>query len=102
MKTTAVHRLRLVSMPEGVSFVLLLLCTYLKYNSGFNAVPVLGPLHGCLFIAYAIFALLAWREQGWSFGRFAWIMALSVIPFGGLYAERLLAREERATAPGMA
>jgi integral membrane protein len=102
VKTTAVHRLRLVSMPEGVSFVLLLICTYLKYNSSFNAVPVLGMLHGCLFTAYAIFALMAWREQRWTFGRFVWIMALSVIPFGGIYAERLLGREERETAPAMA
>ncbi|MEZ0090571.1 DUF3817 domain-containing protein [Streptacidiphilus sp. EB129] len=95
MKNSAVHRLRLVSMPEGMSFVLLLVCTVLKYTTSFNAVPVLGPIHGILFIFYVVFALEAWRRQRWSFGRAAWIMALSVIPGGGFYAERLLAREEK-------
>ncbi|SEK34930.1 DUF3817 domain-containing protein [Streptacidiphilus jiangxiensis] len=102
MKTTAVHRLRLVSMPEGVSFLLLLVCSVLKRTTSFDAVPVMGMVHGILFILYAIFALLAWREQGWGFKRFAWIMVLSVLPTGGFFAERILGREERETAPAMA
>ncbi|WP_408641067.1 DUF3817 domain-containing protein [Streptacidiphilus rugosus] len=102
MKTTAVHRLRLVSMPEGVSFLLLLTCSVLKRTTTFNAVPVMGMLHGILFVLYAVFALIAWREQRWTFGRFAWIMVLSVLPTGGFFAERILGREERETAPAMA
>ena len=95
MKNSAAHRLRLVSMPEGLSFVLLLVCVVLKSTTSFNAVPVLGMTHGILFTFYALFALMAWYQQRWTFKRAVWILLLSVIPFGGFYAERLLAREER-------
>jgi integral membrane protein len=95
VKNSAVHRLRLVSMPEGLSFVLLLICTVLKYTTSFNAVPVLGMLHGILFIFYVVFALWAWYAQRWTFQHAAWVLVLSVIPGGGFYAERLMAREER-------
>jgi len=94
VKNNAVHRLRLISFPEGLSFVLLLICVVLKSTTSFNAVPVLGMVHGILFTFYVIFALLAWWQQRWSFWRAVWVMALSVLPFGGFYAERLLAREE--------
>ena len=94
MKNNAVHRLRLISFPEGLSFVLLLICVVLKSTTSFNAVPVLGMVHGILFTFYVIFALLAWWQQRWSFWRAVWVMALSVLPFGGFYAERILAREE--------
>jgi integral membrane protein len=95
VKNSAVHRLRLVSMPEGLSWVLLMIATVLKYTTSFNAVHVLGPIHGILFTFYVAFALIAWWKQGWSFRRAAWIMVLSVLPGGGFYAERLLAKEER-------
>jgi len=94
VKNNAVHRLRLISFPEGLSFVLLLICVVLKSTTSFNAVPVLGMVHGILFTFYVIFALLAWWQQRWSFWRAVWVMALSVLPFGGFYAERILAREE--------
>lgn len=95
MKNSSVHRLRLVSMPEGLSFLLLLTCSVLKRTTSFDAVPVMGTVHGILFIFYVVFALLAWRAQGWAFRRAAWILVLSVLPGGGFYAERLLAKEER-------
>jgi integral membrane protein len=95
VKNSAVHRLRLVSMPEGLSFLLLLVCSVLKRTTSFNAVPVMGMVHGILFTLYAVFALIAWYQQRWVFKRAAWILVLSVLPFGGFYAERLLGRLER-------
>ena len=95
MKNSAVHRLRLVSMPEGLSFLLLLVCSVLKRTTSFNAVPVMGMVHGILFTLYAVFALIAWYQQRWAFKRAAWVLVLSVLPGGGFYAERLLGRLER-------
>ena len=95
MKNSAVHRLRLVSMPEGLSFVLLLTCVVLKSTTSFNAVPVLGMVHGILWTLYMVFGLWAWYRQRWSLWRAAWILVLSVLPLGGFYAERLLSKEER-------
>ncbi|MDB5159735.1 MAG: hypothetical protein JWR50_4442 [Mucilaginibacter sp.] len=95
MKNSAVHRLRLVSMPEGLSFLILLVCSVLKRTTSFNAVPVMGMVHGIIFLLYVLFALIAWRKQGWTLGRAALILVLSVLPGGGFYAERLLGREEK-------
>lgn len=95
MNSSAVHRLRLVSAPEGISFVLLLICTALKYTTSFNAVPVLGPVHGTLFILYVVFWIQAWQAQKWDAKRGVLLFVLSVVPFGGIYAEKTLGQEER-------
>ncbi|BFV57259.1 DUF3817 domain-containing protein [Kitasatospora sp. CMC57] len=100
MKSSAVHRLRLVSAPEGLSFLLLLVCSVLKRTTDFNAVPVMGSVHGALFVLYVVFLALAWQKQRWDAKRGATLFVLSVLPFGGFVAERMLAKEERGEYPG--
>lgn len=95
MKSSAVHRLRLVSAPEAVSFLVLLVCSVLKRTTDFNAVPVMGPVHGVLFILYLLFLADAWKKQAWDARRGVLMFVLSVLPTGGFFAERMLAREER-------
>ncbi|MFC5664668.1 DUF3817 domain-containing protein [Kitasatospora misakiensis] len=98
VNSSAVHRLRLVSGPEGVSFLLLLLCSVLKRTTSFNGVPVMGMVHGILFILYVVFWILAWQTQKWDVKRGALLFVLSVLPGGGFVAERMLAKEERGKA----
>ncbi|MEV0600934.1 DUF3817 domain-containing protein [Streptomyces sp. NPDC050315] len=93
---SALRRLRLVSAPEAVSFLLLLICSVLKRTTEFNAVPVMGAIHGVLFILYVIFWLDAWNRTKWSFGTAALYFILSVLPTGGFFAERKLKREAEA------
>ncbi|GEC08446.1 membrane protein [Streptomyces spinoverrucosus] len=90
---TAIRRLRLVSAPEAVSFLILLVCSVLKRTTDFNAVPVMGAIHGVLFILYVIFWADAWNRTKWSFGTAALYFILSVLPTGGFFAERKLRRE---------
>ncbi|MFD7879833.1 DUF3817 domain-containing protein [Streptomyces sp. NPDC059766] len=92
---TALRRLRLVSVPEGASWIILLVCTIIKYgvDKGFDAAPVLGPIHGVLFTFYVIFWLDAWNRAKWSKGTGALYFAYSIIPGGGFFAERRLRRE---------
>jgi integral membrane protein len=90
---TALRRLRLVSAPEAVSFLLLLVCSVLKRTTEFNAVPVMGAIHGFLFILYVIFWADAWNRAKWPFGTAALYFVLSVLPAGGFFAERRLKRE---------
>ncbi|MGW1542339.1 DUF3817 domain-containing protein [Streptomyces sp. NPDC002309] len=100
---TALHRLRLVSALEAVSFLILLLCSVLKRTTEFNAVPVMGAVHGVLFVLYVIFWVLSWYRARWSFGTGVLYLVLSVIPCGGFYAERRLRREaEDAVIAGRA
>ncbi|MFL4907112.1 DUF3817 domain-containing protein [Streptomyces sp. MMS24-I2-30] len=89
---TALRRLRLVSAPEAVSFLLLLICSVLKRTTDFNAVPVMGSIHGVLFILYVIFWADAWNRAKWSLGTAAFYFVLSVLPTGGFFAERKLRR----------
>jgi integral membrane protein len=90
---SALHRLRLVSAPEAVSFLLLLVCSVLKRTTDFDAVPVMGMIHGVLFVLYVLFWLDAWNRAKWSFGKAALYFVLSVLPTGGFFAERRLKRE---------
>ncbi|MEV1023456.1 DUF3817 domain-containing protein [Streptomyces sp. NPDC050264] len=90
---SALRRLRLVSAPEAVSFLLLIVCSVLKRTTEFNAVPVMGMVHGVLFVLYVLFWLDAWNRTKWSFGRAALYFVLSVLPTGGFFAERKLKRE---------
>ncbi|MFJ4688192.1 DUF3817 domain-containing protein [Streptomyces sp. NPDC091377] len=89
----ALRRLRLVSAPEAISFLVLLLCSVLKRTTEFNAVPVMGAVHGVLFILYVIFWADAWNKAKWPVKTAALYFVLSVLPAGGFYAERMLKRE---------
>ena len=88
----ALRRLRLVSAPEAVSFLVLLLCSVLKRTTDFNAVPVMGAVHGVLFILYVIFWADAWNRTKWSLKTGLFYFVLSVLPTGGFFAERRLKR----------
>lgn len=93
---SAIRRLRLVSAPEAVSFLLLLVCSVLKRTTDFNAVPVMGRVHAFLFIVYLIFWIDAWVRTKWSAKTGIWYFFLSVLPTGGFFAERKLKRESEA------
>ncbi|ADI06867.1 MULTISPECIES: DUF3817 domain-containing protein [Streptomyces] len=94
---TALRRLRLVSAPEAVSFLLLLVCSVLKRTTDFNAVPVMGMVHGILFILYLVFWLDAWKRAQWDRKTAALYFVLSILPTGGFFAERKLKREAEAS-----
>ncbi|MEV0254362.1 DUF3817 domain-containing protein [Streptomyces sp. NPDC018029] len=95
---SALRRLRLVSVPEGISWIVLLVCTIIKYTvaEGFNVAPVLGPIHGVLFILYVLFWLDAWNRTKWDAKTGILYFAFSIIPGGGFMAERKLKREAEA------
>ncbi|MGW0770983.1 DUF3817 domain-containing protein [Streptomyces sp. NPDC002676] len=93
---TALRRLRLISAPEAVSFLVLLVCSVLKRTTDFDAVPVMGAVHGVLFILYVIFWADAWNRTKWSLKTAAFYFVLSVLPTGGFFAERKLRHEAEA------
>lgn len=94
---TALRRLRLISAPEAVSFLLLLVCSVLKRTTSFDAVPVMGMVHGVLFILYVVLWAAAWHRTRWGLPRAGLLLLLSVLPTGGFFAERTLRRESEAS-----
>ncbi|MFE9770852.1 DUF3817 domain-containing protein [Streptomyces sp. NPDC005931] len=89
----ALRRLRLVSGPEAISFLILLVCSVLKRTTDFNAVPVVGAIHGFLFVLYVVFWADAWNRAKWPTGTAAFYFLMSVLPTGGFFADRRLKRE---------
>ncbi|WP_129842559.1 DUF3817 domain-containing protein [Streptomyces sp. RFCAC02] len=89
---TALRRLRLVSAPEAVSFLVLLVCSVLKRTTDLDFVPVMGAVHGILWVAYVLFWADAWNRAKWAPRTAAWYFLMSVLPLGGFFAERALRR----------
>lgn len=86
------ERLRLVSVLEGASLLLLLLVAmplkYLLHQPA--AVRVVGMAHGLLFVAYVLLLIQNTIGLRWSAGKFLLGLVLSVVPGGAFWAERRL------------
>ncbi|MFC7220807.1 DUF3817 domain-containing protein [Streptomyces polyrhachis] len=93
---SALHRLRLVSVLEAVSFLVLLACSVLKRTTEFDAVPVMGPVHGVLVVLFVALLAVAWYRTRWGWKRPALLFVLSLLPAGGFFADRSLRGETQA------
>ncbi|MFE2166727.1 DUF3817 domain-containing protein [Streptomyces sp. NPDC059447] len=93
---SALHRLRLISVPEALSFpALLIFGSLLSRISDVDYLMMpLGILHGILFVIYAIFLLDVWNKAKWPFKKVVLFFVLALLPFGGLYGDKLLKRDE--------
>ncbi|MBC6612383.1 DUF3817 domain-containing protein [Hymenobacter sp. BT507] len=88
---SAIGRLRLLGLLEGVSLLLLVgVAVPLKHLYGdASLVRALGPLHGLLFLLYLLGTLRVGVEQHWRFAHTTWkVLVASCVPFGTLYVER--------------
>lgn len=82
-----------VALIEATTFLLLLGASYLKRaHDEPIGVEVLGPIHGILFIAYVVIALVIREECGWDGKTTALILLGAVLPFGGYFVDRWIER----------
>lgn len=84
--------LRLISLLEGLSFIILLgIAMPLKYifNKPF-LVPYEGIAHGVLFIAFIVVLLVVCQLQKWSLKVFLIGLIASVLPFAPFLFERYI------------
>ena len=93
-------KFRIVALLEAVSFLALLAATiFHRALDGSDAgVNVLGPIHGMLFLAYVLLALLIREEQGWSVGQTILVLVLSALPFGAVYVHNKMVRDPAPAA----
>lgn len=93
-------RLRLVGYCEGISFLVLLgIAMPLKYRAGMpEAVLITGWIHGVLFVAYVIVAVLVSTSEKWSNILVVGAMAAALLPFGPFVFDWRLRRLERLAA----
>ncbi len=89
---TALKALMIVAFAEAVSWIGLLLGMVLKY--GFDnerGVSIMGPIHGMLFMIFAVLLLITHVQERWSIGRTVLSFVESVPPLTGfLLGKRLL------------
>jgi integral membrane protein len=80
---------RTIAYVEAVSFLLLLTASFVKrVVDGPDLVPVVGMVHGIIFLIYLVFALKIRPEQGWGLGRTIWVIVAAAIPTGGFFVGR--------------
>ena len=86
---------RIVSILEGVSYLLLLfIATPIKYAVGNDVlVKMLGMPHGLLFLVYIALAIILKYEINWKLKTFITILAASLIPFGTFYIDKKYLRD---------
>lgn len=94
------EQFKVVSKGEGISLLLLLFVAVpLKRLADYEVlVTVLGPIHGTLTMVYGVLTLLLWRVKEVNLKQGFILLACSLIPFGWLLAEKVLARAEKAVA----
>lgn len=91
MVAKAVGRLRVVSLLEGISFLILLTASVVKRTAEEEiGVQIMGPVHGFLFICYVILALDVRGKLKWDAMTTAKVLIASVIPFAPFFVERWL------------
>ena len=89
---TKLARFRVVSLAEGVSFLILLCVAMpLKYAAHMPApTMVFGMIHGLLFLAYLALAYDVKQAHDWDARRFVVVLIASVIPTGPFWLHKSL------------
>jgi integral membrane protein len=83
-----------VSLAEGISFLILLLVAVPLQIAGHGwLVPIMGPIHGVLFVAYVMIAAWGYTQRKWTGKRLVWVLVMSVLPTGAFFAERSVKNE---------
>lgn len=85
-----IKNFRIISILEGISFLLILLITMpLKYvfdQHGPN--QFIGMGHGILFIVYVLMAIALKSKLNWPNSTLAVILLCSIIPFGTFWMDK--------------
>ncbi|MBX3227805.1 MAG: DUF3817 domain-containing protein [Labilithrix sp.] len=94
-RSAAMKTLRLVSLLEGISLLVLVgIAMPLKHVWHMPlAVRICGMIHGVLFLALVSALVRTQSERGWPLSRVARLIALALLPFGFIPIERELRRD---------
>lgn len=92
LRSSNIDRLRLSSLLDGVSYLILLgIAMPLKYMADMPmAVRIVGSLHGLFFLALCLFLLIALVRKQLSFGWCVVVFVCALIPFAPFFLDRKL------------
>ena len=91
---TAATAFRVVAVAEALSWLGLLIGMYVKYvpETTELGVKIFGPIHGAIFVAYVLVALVGARALRWSAGTTLLALVASVPPLASVWFERRATR----------
>lgn len=89
---TIFSRFRLISLIEGISFLILLFIAMpLKYIVGISlAVKIVGMIHGVLFMFFVLALIMAFKKYKWGNSFCFKLFVYSLIPFGFILIEKTI------------
>lgn len=91
VEPAVVRWFRLVAVTEACTYLALIASSIAKRVGGVDGlVPVVGLVHGIIFLVYVGIALLARRELRWPLTETLFVLVAAVIPLGGIVVERRL------------
>lgn len=97
---------RYVAIAEAISWAGLLIAMLFKWviqddpHSGIEGgVPIMGPIHGTVFVIFVAMCLVARRSFGWNLRVTLLALASSIPPFFTIWFETWADREGLLTAP---
>ena len=89
--------LRLFSILDGLSYVVLLYFSYQRHiNDVEGATKIPGMTHGIIFCFFAYFLCLSWDKYKWSLKRGGLVFICALIPFAPFFLEPSLKREQNS------
>lgn len=96
MIKTAIGRLRLAGILEGLSFLYLLYHSIVskRIMGDDDAIMIPGMIHGGLFLIYCLALFFAWDVAQWSRKTTSKIFLSALLPFGPFVIEPWLRRED--------
>lgn len=83
-----VRRFRAVALLEAATYVLLVAAAVARRVSDLDLVPVVGPVHGIVFLVYVALAFRIARSLHWVPAQTLVVVVAAVVPLGGLYVGR--------------
>ena len=91
MKNDTFSRFRIISILEGLSYLILVFIAMpLKYMFNYPmAVKIVGMSHGVLFILFFVALVMAMNRYKWKFLGFQ-LFVYSLIPFGFILIEKII------------
>ena len=91
MKNDTFSRFRIISIIEGLSYLILVFIAMpLKYMFNYPiAVKIVGMSHGVLFILFFVALVMAMNRYKWKFLGFQ-LFVYSLLPFGFILIERII------------
>ena len=98
--STDLGRFRVISLVEGLSYVVLLaIAMPLKYAAGnTEAVPLVGKIHGGLFVLFALALAAVASGRAWTRKQTATAMIAALVPLGAFWLEHQM-RQGRFDGP---